>query len=56
VQERVHGEPAEGADVEDVPDEDTNGDDESEVTALKPRIQRPRSARKAPALRKAANA
>jgi hypothetical protein len=31
---------------------DTNGDDESEVADLKPRIQRPRSPRKAPAPRR----
>jgi hypothetical protein len=35
VQEEVHGEPAEDADVEEKPEEDTNGDDESEVTDLK---------------------
>jgi hypothetical protein len=46
VQEEVHGEPA----------EDTDGEDESEVADLKPRMQRPRSPRKAPAPRKAANA
>jgi hypothetical protein len=46
---------AEDADVEELPEEDTTGDDESEVTDLMPRIQRPRSATKAPALRKAAN-
>jgi hypothetical protein len=46
VQEEVPGEPA----------EDTDGEDESEVADLKPRMQRPRSPRKAPAPRKAANA
>ena len=56
VQEDAHDEPAEDADVEEKPEEDTNGDDESEVTDLKPRIQRPRSPRKAPAPRKATNA
>ena len=75
VQDEVHREPAEDADVEEKPEEDTNGDgksevtdaeekpeedtnghDESEVTDLKPRIQRPRSPRKAPAPRKAADA
>ena len=42
-------EAAEDADVEE--EEDTNGDDESEVADLKPRKQRPRGARKAAALR-----
>jgi hypothetical protein len=75
VEGEMHGEPAEDADVEEKPEEDTNGDDESEVTDveekpeedtngddesevadLKPRIQRPRRPRKAPAPRKAANA
>jgi hypothetical protein len=56
VPEEVHSEPAEEADVEEKPEEDTNGDDESAVADLKPRIQRPRSPRKAPAPRKAANA
>jgi hypothetical protein len=46
VQEEVHRAPA----------EDTDGEDESEVADLKPRMQRPRSPRKAPAPRKAANA
>ena len=54
VQEDVHNEPAEDADVEE--EEQTNGDDESEVTDLKPRNQRPRSPRKTPAQRKATNA
>jgi hypothetical protein len=56
VQEDVHNEPAEDADVEEEPEKDTNGDDESEVTDRKPRNQRPRGPRKAPALRKATNA
>jgi hypothetical protein len=56
VQEEVHNEPAAEADVEEEPEEDTNGDDESAVAGLKPRIQRPRSPRKAPAPRKVANA
>jgi flavin-dependent dehydrogenase len=56
VQEEVHREPAEDADVEEKPREDTNGQDESEVTDLKPRIQRPRSPRKPPAPQKAADA
>src|SRR5215217_7594410 len=56
VQENVHNEPAEDADVEEEPEKDTNGDDKSEVTDLKPRNQRPRGPRKAPALRKATNA
>ena len=54
VQEGGDNEPAEDADVEE--EEDTSGDDESEVTDLKPRTQRPRSPRKAPAPRKATNA
>jgi hypothetical protein len=37
-------EPAEDADAEGEPEEETNGDDESRVTDLKPRDQRPRSA------------
>ena len=64
VQEEVPGEPAEetdveeepAEDVEEEPAEDTDGEDESEVADLKPRMQRPRSPRKAPAPRKAANA
>jgi hypothetical protein len=66
VQEDVHNEPAEDADAEEEPEKDTNGDDESEVTDLKPRNQRARGprkaparkapARKAPALRKATKA
>jgi hypothetical protein len=56
VQEDVHDEPAEDADVEDEPEEDTDGDDESEVADLKPRIQRPRSPRKARVPRKATTA
>jgi hypothetical protein len=57
--------PTEDADAEGEPEEDTNGDDESRVTDLKPRDQRPRSAapgrhprrpRQAPAPRKATNA
>ena len=55
-QEDVDDEPAEDADAEGEPEEDTNGDDESEVADLKPRIQRPRSPRQAPAPRKATNA
>jgi hypothetical protein len=55
VQEDVHNEPAEDADVEE--EEEANDyDDESEVTDLKPRDERPRSPRKAPAPRKATNA
>ena len=37
-------EPAEDADAEGEPEEDSNGDDESRVTDLKSRDQRPRSA------------
>ena len=54
--QEVHDEPAEETDIEEKPDEDTNGDDESAVADLKPRIQRPRRPRKAPAPRIAANA
>jgi cell envelope opacity-associated protein A len=39
VQEDVHNEPAEDADVEEEPEKNTNGDDESEVTDRKPRNQ-----------------
>jgi hypothetical protein len=53
-QEDVQNEPAEDADVE--AEEDTSGDDESEVTDLKPRSQRPRSPRKTPTPQKATNA
>ena len=56
VQDEAHSEPAEDADGEEKSDEDTNGDDEPEITDLKPSIQRPRSPRKASASRKAANA
>ena len=56
MQEDAHDEPAEDADVEEKPEEDTDGDDESDVADLKPRIQRPRSQGKAPAPRKATNA
>jgi hypothetical protein len=65
VEEDVANEPAEDADFAERPEEDTNGDEESRVTDLKPRDQRPRSAapgrrprspRKAPAPRKATNA
>jgi hypothetical protein len=42
--EDVDNEPAEDADAEGEPEEDTNGDDESRVTDLKLRDQRPRSA------------
>ena len=42
--EQEGNEPAAAADVEEEPEEDTNGDEESRVTDLKPRDQRPRSA------------
>ena len=42
--EDVDNEPAEDADAEGKPEEDTNGDDESRVTDLKSRDKRPRSA------------
>jgi hypothetical protein len=51
----IEKKPAADADVEEKPEEDTKGDDESEVTDLKPRIQRLCSPRKAPAPRNAAN-
>jgi hypothetical protein len=60
VQEDLHDEPAENANEEESdeeePEQDTNGEDGSEVTDLKPRNQRPRNPRKAPALRKATTA
>jgi hypothetical protein len=56
VQEDVHDEPTEDADENEEPEEDTDGDDESEVADLKPRIQRPRSPRKARVPRKATTA
>jgi hypothetical protein len=56
VQDEAHSEPAEDAEREEKSEEDTNGDDEPEITDLKPRIQRPRNPRKASAPRKAANA
>jgi hypothetical protein len=40
----VGSEQAQDANVEGGPEEDTNGDDESRVTDLRPRDQRPRSA------------
>ncbi len=55
VQEDVHDEPTEDADVTEEPEEDTT-DDESEVTDLKPRNRRSRSARPGSALRTATNA
>jgi hypothetical protein len=42
--EDLDNEPAEDAAAEGEPEEDTNGDEESRVTDLKPRDQRPRSA------------
>jgi hypothetical protein len=48
-QEDVRKKPAKAAQSEEEEvDEDTNGDEESEVTDLKPRDQRPPSPRKAP--------
>jgi hypothetical protein len=55
VQEELDSEPAEHSDVAEKAEEDTNDEDEPEVTDLKPRIQQPRSARKAPASPRAAN-
>jgi hypothetical protein len=42
--EDVDSEQAQDANVEGEPEEDTNGDDESRVTDMRPRDQRPRSA------------
>ena len=62
--EHIDNESAGDTDAEWEPEEDTNGDDESRVTDLKPRDQRPRSAapgrhprspRKAPAPAKASH-
>jgi hypothetical protein len=44
VPEDVDSEQAQDANVEGEPEEDTNGDDESRVTDMRPRDQRPRSA------------
>ena len=55
LQVEVNSEPAEDSDAAEKTEEDTDGEDESEVTDLKPRIQQPRSARKAPAPPRAAN-
>jgi len=38
--EEAHGEPADDSDVEEKPEKETNGDDGSRPTNLKPRIQR----------------
>jgi hypothetical protein len=48
--------PAKDAEAAEEVDEDTNGDEESEVRDLKPREQRPDSHRKAPAPQKATTA
>ena len=56
LQVEVNSEPAEDSDAAVKAEEDTDGEDESEVADLKPRMQRPRSPRKAPAPRKAVNA
>jgi hypothetical protein len=56
VQEEIQNESAEEVDVQEKPEEDTDGDEESEVTDLKPRMRRPRSPRKASAPRTASNA
>jgi hypothetical protein len=37
--EEAHGEPADDSDVEEKPEKETNGDDGSKPTNLKPRIQ-----------------
>jgi hypothetical protein len=54
--EQEGNEPAAAADVEEEPEEDTTRDDESEVTNLKLRSQRPRSQRPASASRKETSA
>ena len=54
VQEDGHNEPAKDADLDE--EEDTKGEDESEVTNLKPRSQRPRSQRPTSAPRKETSA
>jgi hypothetical protein len=54
VQKDVHNEPAEDADLDE--EKDTNDDDESEVTDLRPSTQRPRSQGKARAPQKATSA
>ena len=56
VQEERQNEPAEDVDVQEEPEEDTDGDEESEVRELKPRVQRPRSPRKASRPRTVSNA
>jgi hypothetical protein len=38
--DEAHGEPADDSDVEEKPEKETNGDDGSKPTNLKPRIQR----------------
>ena len=55
VQEDAENQPVE-AEGEEEAEEDTNGEDESEVADLKPRGQRPRRPREAPAPRQASNA
>jgi hypothetical protein len=47
--EEAPGEPADDADVEEKPEKDTNGDDGSRPTSLKPRIQRLLATRSGPA-------
>ena len=56
MQEEMQKEPAKDLDVQEKPEEDTDGDEDSEVTDLKPRTQRPRSPRKASTRRTASNA
>ena len=55
-QEDAQSKQPEDADVEDEPEEESNGDEESEVTDLKPRGERQASPRKTPAPRKASSA
>jgi hypothetical protein len=56
VQEERQNAPAEDVDVQEEPEEDTDGDEKPEVTELKPRVQRPRSPRKASTPRTASKA
>jgi hypothetical protein len=55
VQEEVPREPAEDADVEEKPEADTQSE-ESAITELKPRVQRPRHPRKPAVPRKVSDA
>jgi hypothetical protein len=56
VQEERQNEPAEDVDVPEEPEVETDRDQESEIRELKPRVQRPRSPRKASTPRTASKA